>query len=79
MLTFPDAEVPPIQGLWTRFQWWMMNKIYSLLAGITMRDVYDANEWVYGRAGLACRRCGTLIDTDNSSDRVTYWCPACQR
>jgi len=35
--------------------------------------------WVYGRAGLACRRCGTLIDTDNSSDRVTYWCPACQR
>jgi endonuclease VIII len=35
--------------------------------------------WVYGRAGLACRRCGTLIDIDNSSDRVTYWCPACQR
>jgi endonuclease-8 len=35
--------------------------------------------WVYGRAGLGCRRCGTLIDTDNTGDRVTYWCPACQR
>ncbi|MGB0962937.1 MAG: endonuclease VIII Nei2 [Mycobacterium sp.] len=35
--------------------------------------------WVYGRSGLACRRCGTLIDTDSSGDRVTYWCPGCQR
>lgn len=35
--------------------------------------------WVYGRAGLGCRRCGTLIETDNTGDRVTYWCPACQR
>jgi len=35
--------------------------------------------WVYGRSGLACRRCGTLIDTDSSGDRVTYWCPDCQR
>jgi endonuclease-8 len=35
--------------------------------------------WVYGRAGLPCRRCGTLIDTDATGDRVTYWCPACQR
>jgi formamidopyrimidine-DNA glycosylase len=35
--------------------------------------------WVYGRAGLPCRRCGTLIRTDNAADRVTYWCPACQR
>ena len=35
--------------------------------------------WVYGRAGLACRRCRTLIATDATGDRVTYWCPACQR
>lgn len=34
--------------------------------------------WVYGRAGAPCRRCGTLIDTDNTGDRVTYWCPSCQ-
>ena len=43
--------------------------------------------WVYGRAGLPCRRCGTLIESDaaharssegTSGDRVTYWCPVCQ-
>jgi endonuclease-8 len=35
--------------------------------------------WVYGRAGLPCRRCGTPIETDKGGDRVTYWCPTCQR
>ncbi|WP_255309333.1 zinc finger domain-containing protein, partial [Mycobacterium malmoense] len=35
--------------------------------------------WVYGRAGQRCRRCGTRIDYDGSGDRVTYWCPSCQR
>lgn len=34
--------------------------------------------WVYGRAGEPCRRCGTAIKTDRSSDRVTFWCPVCQ-
>jgi endonuclease-8 len=35
--------------------------------------------WVYGRAGQSCRRCGTPVNYDNSNERVTYWCPACQR
>lgn len=35
--------------------------------------------WVYGRSGQSCRRCGTRIDGDDSSERVTYWCPSCQR
>jgi endonuclease-8 len=35
--------------------------------------------WVYGRGGLPCRRCGTLIQSDRGGDRVTYWCPSCQR
>jgi endonuclease-8 len=34
--------------------------------------------WVYGRAGKPCRRCGTLIESDSSGDRVAYWCPVCQ-
>jgi endonuclease-8 len=43
--------------------------------------------WVYGRAGNACRRCGTIVEmgradarskTDLSGDRVMYWCPNCQ-
>jgi endonuclease VIII len=36
--------------------------------------------WVYRRAGLPCRRCGTLIRLGRQGDlaRLTYWCPRCQ-
>ena len=38
--------------------------------------------WVYGRAGLPCRRCGTPVrSADQGRDpdgRVTFWCPRCQ-
>src|ERR1700730_2349324 len=35
--------------------------------------------WVYGRAGQPCRRCGTRINYGDGGERVTYWCPSCQR
>lgn len=35
--------------------------------------------YVYGRRGQPCRRCGTLIRKVEQGDRVTYWCPTCQR
>ncbi|GAB3004086.1 endonuclease VIII Nei2 [Mycobacterium bourgelatii] len=38
--------------------------------------------WVYGRSGQPCRRCGTRINYRNAEggdERVTYWCPKCQR
>jgi endonuclease VIII len=34
--------------------------------------------WVYGRAGQACRRCGTPIQSDNGGDRISFWCPVDQ-
>ncbi len=36
--------------------------------------------WVYGRARLACRRCGTpiAVRADGPEARLTYWCPTCQ-
>ncbi len=39
--------------------------------------------WVYGRTGLACRRCGTLVGyarevLGNAARRATWWCPHCQ-
>ncbi|MEZ0050358.1 endonuclease-8 [Mycobacterium sp. MAA66] len=39
--------------------------------------------WVYGRTGQACRRCGTLIESDgdrlqNLDDRIIFWCRLCQ-
>ncbi|QEO13279.1 Fpg/Nei family DNA glycosylase [Agromyces intestinalis] len=40
--------------------------------------------WVYGRGGEPCRRCGTRIDRGElgrveGEERVTFWCPNCQR
>lgn len=36
--------------------------------------------WVYRRAGLPCRRCGTPVRSRGQGDanRTTYWCPRCQ-
>ncbi|MEB3048727.1 endonuclease VIII Nei2 [Mycolicibacter sp. MYC123] len=35
--------------------------------------------WVYGRAGLPCRRCGTPVSADRSGERISFWCASCQR
>ena len=34
--------------------------------------------WVYGRRGKPCRRCGTPIRSAGQDNRVTFWCPSCQ-
>ncbi len=55
----------------------------------TGRDNPSERLWVYGRARLPCRRCGTPIDVRKHGPdaarrglwedaRTTYWCPACQ-
>lgn len=47
----------------------------------------DRGLWVYGRAGMPCRRCGTAIRRaapavaaggGPADERVAYWCPRCQ-
>lgn len=40
--------------------------------------------WVYGRGGKPCRRCGTRIERGElgrraTEERITFWCPTCQR
>lgn len=39
--------------------------------------------WVYGRGGEPCRRCGTPVaragQSDSTGERLSYWCPSCQR
>ncbi len=56
--------------------------------GTTLRDYVDASGtpgyfgrklFVYERAGLPCRRCGTPIRQFLQGQRSTYWCPSCQR
>lgn len=41
--------------------------------------------WVYGRHGRPCRRCGTPVSSaghaaqrEDPQERVTFWCPRCQ-
>ncbi|WP_263411487.1 Fpg/Nei family DNA glycosylase [Terriglobus tenax] len=46
----------------------------------THRADQEERLWVYGRAGEACRRCGTTILSRKQGvqARSTYWCPNCQ-
>ncbi len=34
--------------------------------------------YVYRRAGLPCRRCGTIVRTEVMAGRNLFWCPTCQ-
>jgi endonuclease VIII len=46
----------------------------------TRRDDPADRLYVYGRARLPCRRCGTaiLVKPQGRDGRLTYWCPKCQ-
>ncbi|MER6478062.1 DNA-formamidopyrimidine glycosylase family protein [Streptomyces filamentosus] len=35
--------------------------------------------YVYGREGRPCLRCGGAVRRAEQGDRVSYWCPGCQR
>jgi endonuclease VIII len=56
------------------------DRIDQITTGSSRRD---EQTWVYGRAGRACRRCGTVISRADQGpapeERITFWCPACQR
>jgi endonuclease-8 len=62
------------------------NRVERTLTGDTRPGRQD---WVYGRAGKPCRRCGTPIrhallgdpvqPDRGAMDRDVYWCPRCQR
>jgi formamidopyrimidine-DNA glycosylase len=56
--------------------------------GSTLRDYVDGNgqpggfqdaHFVYGRAGLACRICGSRIRAIRQGARASAYCPRCQR
>ena len=53
---------------------------YTGLRRTTGRDDPRERLWVYGRARLPCRRCGTAIRVRKQGHdaRLTYWCPLCQ-
>ena len=56
--------------------------------GSTLRDFvgvdgspgyFQQRYWVYDRAGLPCRRCGSPIRRIVQGQRSTYYCPTCQK
>jgi formamidopyrimidine-DNA glycosylase len=56
--------------------------------GTTLRDYLRADGspgyfrqrlYVYERAGLPCRRCGTKLRAISQGQRSTYYCPSCQK
>ena len=53
---------------------------YRGLRRTTHRGAPTERLWVYGRARLPCRRCGTAISVRKQGPdvRLTYWCPNCQ-
>ncbi|GAA1846976.1 DNA-formamidopyrimidine glycosylase family protein [Agromyces salentinus] len=57
------------------------DRVARVTTGVDRRG---ARLWVYGRAGEPCRRCGTRIERGELGrteleERVTFWCPNCQR
>lgn len=56
--------------------------------GTTLRDFiapdgapgyFEQELMVYGRANQPCKTCGTPIRAEAIGQRMTYWCPRCQR
>jgi endonuclease-8 len=54
--------------------------VRPLMREAAQRGGHTRDLFVHERAGLPCRRCGTLIRAGGQGDdnRTTYWCPRCQ-
>jgi len=86
----PGRDVPEevVRGLWRD---WVRLLAIGVETGqmMTMDDLdpdayraamasRDDRHWVYHRAGLPCRVCGTTIVVEEAAGRKLYWCPSCQ-
>ncbi|RLK49272.1 Fpg/Nei family DNA glycosylase [Microbacterium telephonicum] len=87
----PGRDVPDevVRGIWRD---WVRLLAIGVETGqmMTMDDLdpdayrramasRDDRHWVYHRAGLPCRVCGTAIVLEEMAARKLYWCPNCQR
>ncbi|WP_309066736.1 DNA-formamidopyrimidine glycosylase family protein [Microbacterium sp.] len=76
-----DVDVDALLDLGARTIVANRNRVVRTFTGDSRRG---RSTWVYGRAGRPCRRCSTLIQrgalgADPTHERVTFWCPNCQR
>ncbi|MDX2375517.1 Fpg/Nei family DNA glycosylase [Microbacterium sp. LRZ72] len=87
----PGRDIPEdvVRGLWRD---WVRLLSIGVETGqmMTMDDLApddyrramahrDDRHWVYHRAGLPCRVCGTQIALEEMAARKLYWCLSCQR
>lgn len=77
----PEVDVAALIDLGARTIRANRDRVDRTFTGDARRGFTD---WVYGRANRACRRCGTLIrrgeqGADPTQERITFWCPNCQR
>lgn len=72
----PDEQLLAIREVATR----IMHDGVLDARTITFKGPGPPGQWAYGRAGKACRRCGTAIEArkQGENQRTTYWCPVCQ-
>ncbi|ALJ20256.1 Fpg/Nei family DNA glycosylase [Microbacterium sp. No. 7] len=87
----PGRDLPEetVRGLWR--DWAYLLPIGVETGQMLTMDGLDADalrramanradrHWVYHRAGLPCRVCGTAIVLEEMASRKLYWCPGCQR
>jgi formamidopyrimidine-DNA glycosylase len=52
------------------------DRLYVSTEGVS--GLFERELAAYGRAGLPCRRCGSLIRRDAFMNRSSYTCPGCQ-
>ncbi|MCI1019104.1 Fpg/Nei family DNA glycosylase [Microbacterium sp. C5A9] len=77
----PEVDVVALLALGVRTIRANRDRRHRTFTGV---DRPGQGTWVYGRAGRPCRRCGTPIrrgelGADPTRERITFWCPVCQR
>jgi endonuclease VIII len=86
----PGRDVPEdvVRGIWR--DWVRLLRIgvetgqMMTMDGLSAEDYRkamasrDDRHWVYHRAGLPCRVCGTSVVVEEVATRKLYWCPTCQ-
>jgi endonuclease-8 len=81
--TRPIGEVADVDGLLTIAHRLLLANRERAIRSTTGDLRSGRTSWVYGRAGLPCRRCGAPIQrarmgTTPLLQRDAYWCPRCQ-
>ncbi|MBM9463139.1 Fpg/Nei family DNA glycosylase [Aeromicrobium sp. YIM 150415] len=81
--TCPVGEVDDLTGLVALAQRVIGANARRVERSFTGSTRNGEERWVYRRAGLPCRRCGTPIAEGDYGDaptreRICFWCPNCQ-